>query len=138
MRTGTSRFDGFGGFRRQAGAGADHRRHEGVEREDRRGRKARQHHHRLAVDDRETERLAGLQRHAMHQDAGLAQPRHHAVRQIAGALRGAARQHHHVALRQRIAHRLFERASSSGKAPNGTGSPPASVTAAAMIAPLLS
>ena len=28
--------------------------------------------------------------------------------------------------------------SSSGKAPNGTGSPPASVTAAAMMAPLLS
>ena len=73
MRSGTRASTRFGGLRRQAGAGADHRRDEGVEGEDRRGREARQHRDRLAVGDREAERLAGLERHAMHQDAGLAE-----------------------------------------------------------------
>ena len=103
------------GLRRQAGAGADHRRDEGVEGEDRRGRKSRQHRDRLAVGDGEAERLAGLQRHAMHQDAGLAELRHHAVREIAGALRGAAGQHHHVAFGERAAHRLLELCGVVGK-----------------------
>ena len=103
-----ARLDGLRGLRRQAGAGADHRRDEGVEGEDRRGRKSRQHRDRLAVGDREAERLAGLERHAMHQDAGLAELRHDAMREIARALRGAARQHHHVAFGERAAHRLLE------------------------------
>ena len=41
-----ARGDGLRGFRRQPGAGADHRRDESMEGEDRRGRKARQHHDR--------------------------------------------------------------------------------------------
>ena len=71
MRTGTRASTVCGGLRRQAGAGADHRRDESVEGEDRRGRKSRQHRDRLAVDDREAERLAGLERDAVHEDAGL-------------------------------------------------------------------
>ena len=130
--------DGARGFRRQAGAGADHRRDEGMEGEDRRGRKARQHGERLAVDHREAERLAGLERDAMHEDAGLAELRHD---------RGARDRPRPSRCRprappcrsfERRAHRSSSAASSSGKAPNGTGSPPASATAAAMIAPLLS
>ena len=92
--------DAARGFRRQAGARADHRRDEGVKGEDRRGRKSRQHRQRLAVEHGEAERLAGLERDAVHDDAGLAQPRHHAVRKIARAFRGAAREHHHVAGRR--------------------------------------
>ena len=45
----------------------------------------------------------------MHQNAGRAEPRHDAMRQIAGALRGAAGKHHHVAGFERRAHRQFER-----------------------------
>ena len=89
--------DGARGFRRQTGARADHRRHEGMEGEDRRGRKSRQHRQRLAVDHRQAKRLAGLERDAMDENAGLAELRHDAVREIARALRGAAGEHHHVA-----------------------------------------
>ena len=63
------RIDLHGRFRRQARLGADHRRHKGVEREDRRGRKARQHHDRLALRDREAERLSRLERDAVHDHA---------------------------------------------------------------------
>ena len=103
-----ARLDGLRGLRRQARAGADHRRDESMEGEDRRGRKARQHGDRLAVGDREAERLAGFQRHAMHENAGLAELRHDAMREIARALRRAARQHHHVAVGERAAHRLLQ------------------------------
>ncbi len=101
--------DGARRFRRQARLGADHRRDESMEREDRRGRKARQHHQRLALDHREAERLAGLERHAVHDHARLAELRHHAMREIACALRGAAREQHHVAGLERGAHRKLER-----------------------------
>ena len=57
---------------RQAGKRADHRRHEFVEREDRRRRKPGQDHDRLAVGHREADRLAGLQRDAVGDDAGIA------------------------------------------------------------------
>ncbi len=97
------------GFRRQPGERADHRRHEGVEGEDRRGRKSRQHRERLAVHDREAERLAGLERDAMHHDAGRAELRDDAMGEIARALRGAAREHDHVAGAKRGAHRKLER-----------------------------
>ena len=53
------------------------------------GGKAGQHHDRLSFGDGEAERLARLERDAVHQDAGLPHPRHHRVRQIAGALRSA-------------------------------------------------
>ena len=53
---------------RQAGVGADHRRDELVEREDRRGRKSGQDHDGLAVGDREADRLARLQRDAVRDD----------------------------------------------------------------------
>ena len=69
--------------------------------------KAGQHHDRLVADDAEAERLAGLERDAVHQDAGLAEPRDDGVRQIAGAFRGAAGEHHHVACRQAPRARLF-------------------------------
>ena len=58
MRTGTVASTCHRRFRRQAGLGADHRRHEGVEGEDRRGRKARQHDDRLVR--RATARHSGL------------------------------------------------------------------------------
>src|SRR5579862_1106886 len=74
-----------GRLRRQSGTGADHRRDEGVEGEDRRGRKSRQHDQRLVADDRKTKRLARLERDTVHQNAGLAEFRHDAMRQIAGA-----------------------------------------------------
>ena len=45
----------------------------------------------------------------MDQDAGLSEPRHDAMRQIAGALRGTAGEHDHVAGIQRRAHSQFER-----------------------------
>jgi hypothetical protein len=45
----------------------------------------------------------------MDQDTGHAEPRHDAMGQIAGALRGAAGKHHHVARPERRAHRQFER-----------------------------
>ena len=69
----------------------------------------------LSVGDREAERLAGLQRHAVHQDAGLAELRHDAMREVARALRRAAGQHHHVAFGERAAHRLLERRLVVGK-----------------------
>ena len=128
-----------GGFGRQAGARANDRRDEAVEGEDRRGRKARQHDDRLAVHDGEAQRLAGFERNAMHQDAGLAEPRDDAVREIARAFRGAAGEHHHVVLGERLAHRLVERDFViAARRRRRVGAPPASVTAAAMIAPLLS
>ena len=45
----------------------------------------------------------------MHQNAGRAELRNDLMRQIAGAFRGAGRQHHHVALRKRLAHGFVER-----------------------------
>ncbi len=100
IRTGTSASMAARGFRRQARARADHRRDEGMEGEDRGGRKSRQHRERLAVDHGEAKRLARLERNAMDQDAGRAQLRDDAVREIARALRGAAGEHHHVAGRR--------------------------------------
>ena len=95
--------------RRQAGQGADHRHGEFVEGEDGAGREARQHHHRLAADGAEAERLARLQRHAMHQHARRRQAREDAVGDVAGALRGAARHHHQVGHVQRLAQGGFQR-----------------------------
>ena len=46
----------------------------------------RQHDQRLVADRREAERLAGFERYAVHQNAGLAEPRHDAMRQVARAL----------------------------------------------------
>jgi hypothetical protein len=48
--------------------------------ENRRRGKPRQDHDRFAGRDREAERLARLERDAMDEDAGLAQPRHHLMR----------------------------------------------------------
>ena len=131
------RVDRHGRFRRQAGLGADHRRDEGVEREDRRGRKARQHHDRLALPT--TARQSGLpglsatpctitpgspSRDTTRCERSPAPfevpPDSTTMSQVSSALRTAA----------------SSASSSSGNAPNATGSPPASRTAAAMIAPL--
>ncbi len=78
------------GTRRQPGHPPQHRHDQVVKGEHCRGRKSRQDHHRLAVADRKTERLARLQRDAMGDDPGLSEPRDDAVGHIAGALRGAA------------------------------------------------
>src|SRR3954463_10357815 len=48
-----------------------------------------------------------FQRDAMRDDAGPAEPGDDAVGHVARALRGAARQHQHVAGLERIAHRGF-------------------------------
>ena len=76
MRTGTSASMVRAASGGKTGTRADHRRDEGVEGEDRRGGKARQHGERLAADHGETKRLARLERDAMHEDAGCrASPR---------------------------------------------------------------
>ena len=67
------------GFRRQTSTGADHRRNESVESEDRRGRKSRQNDDWLVTDDAETERLARLERNTVHKNARFAQSRYHLV-----------------------------------------------------------
>ena len=95
--------------RRQAGQRADHRHHEFVEGEDSAGREARQHHQRHPPHGREAQRLARLERHAVHDHARRAQTREDAVRHIPRALAGAARHHDQVGALQRIAHRRFER-----------------------------
>jgi hypothetical protein len=73
-----------------------------------RGRKSRQDDHRLAVAHRKAQRLAGLERNAMGDDAGLAEPADDAMRHVARALRGAAREHQHVAAGERGTHRGLE------------------------------
>ena len=55
----------------------------------------------------------------MHQDARRAQFRDDAMRQVAGAFRGAAGQHHHVAFGKRLAHRFFQRRLVVGKGTHG-------------------
>ncbi len=63
----------------------------------------------LSPIDREAKRLARFERHAVHEDARRAEPRHDAMRQIARALRRAAGEHDHVAGIERGAHGKFER-----------------------------
>ena len=79
-----------------------------MKREDRGGRETGQHHDRLFVRDREAERLAGFERDAMHENAGRAELRDDAVRDVTGPFRGATAQDHHVAFGQGAAHRGFE------------------------------
>ncbi len=121
IRIGTVALTVFVACGGKAGAGADHRRDEFMEGEDRRGRESRQHRDRLAVDDREAQRLAGLERHAMDQHARRSQPRQDAIGQIARALGGAAGQHHHIARGERVAHRGFEHVLVVGKGAHGHG-----------------
>jgi hypothetical protein len=94
--------------RRQSRHRAQHRHSEFVEGEDGAGRKARQHYDRLLARDREAKRLAGLQRHAMHENARRGQRGQDAMRDIARALARAARHHDHVGARQCIAQRRCE------------------------------
>ena len=82
---------------------------------------ARQHNERLAVDDGEAERLAGLERDAMDED--VAQLRHDAVGEITGTLRRAAGKHDHVAGRERRTHGAFERRLIVGKRAEGNRFP---------------
>ena len=103
------RLDGLGGFRRPTAIGADEGRREFLEGEHGRGRKARQHDHGLGADDRQAERLAGLQRDAMHEDAGLAEARDRPVRDVARAFGGAARQDDEIGLLERLAQRQLQR-----------------------------
>ncbi len=104
-----ARRDGFCSFLRQPGAGANERRDESVKGENRRGRKSRQHDQRLVADHRQAQRLAGFERHAVNQNAGRTKPRDDAMRQVAGAFRGAAGEHHDVAGLRALAHSGFER-----------------------------
>ncbi len=94
--------------RRQPGHPAQHRDDHVVKGEHRRGRKARQDHHRLAVADSEAQRLAGLERDTMGDDAGLAEPTDDAMGDVARALRRAAGEHQHVGIRQSAAHRRLK------------------------------
>ena len=80
-----------------------------MEGEHRRGREARQDHHRLAVADREAERLSGLQGDAVGDDPGRAEAGDEPVRQIARALRGAAGEDDHVAVGEGAPDRGVER-----------------------------
>ena len=85
------------GTRRQARHPPQHRHDHVVKGEHRRGRKSRQDDHRLAVAYRKAQRLAGLERDAVRNDAGLAEPADDAMGYVARAFRRAARQHQHVA-----------------------------------------
>src|SRR5262245_17945869 len=80
-----------------------------MEGEDRRGREARENSEWLALDHRKAERLARLERNPMHDHTGRAEPRDHAMREIAGALGGTTRDERHVAHLQRGAQRELER-----------------------------
>ena len=95
--------------RRQPGHAPQDRRDDVVEGEHRRGREAGQDDHGLAAADREAEGLAGLQRDPVGDDPRRSQPRHEAVGEVAGALRGAARQDDHVAFGVGSADRRVER-----------------------------
>ena len=81
---------------------ANHRRDELVEREDRRGRKAGEHDHRAAAGRREADRLAGLERDAVRDDAGIVELGDDAIGDVARALAGSAREQHDVGDFQRV------------------------------------
>ena len=83
---------------RQAGEGAQHRCEELVKREDRGGRESRQDDDGLAIGDRETDGLAGLERNAVSDDAWIAEAVHDAVGEIAGTLGCAAGEHDRIGL----------------------------------------
>ena len=68
----------------------DHRRDEFVEGEDRRGGKARKHDHRAAAGRREADRLAGLQRHAVGDNAGIVELGDNAIGNVSFALARSA------------------------------------------------
>src|SRR5262249_9840823 len=72
------------------------------------GREAGQYGNRFAITDRKAQRLARFESDAMHQPARWSEPREDSIGQIAYALRGAARKHHHVASRERVTYRTFE------------------------------
>ncbi len=99
---------GLAVFVRMPGEIAEQGRHELVEREDRRGRKAGQDHDGLLSLGGETDRLAGLERHAVHQDPGVELADDDRV-QIALALGGATREQHHVGVLERVAQRRAQR-----------------------------
>ena len=138
IRTGTLARDLGIGTRRQAGHPPQHRHDHVVEGEHRRGRKSRQDDDRLAVADRKTQRLARLQRDAMGDDAGLAEPRDDAVGDVARAFEVPpdSTSMSLVSSASRIA--ASSCASSSAIAPRNTASPPFSLIAAVTIAPLVS
>ena len=81
---------------------ANHRRHEFVEGEDRRGRESRQHHHSAPAGRGEADRLAGLERHAVRDDPGIVEFGDHAIGHVARALAGSARQQHDVGEFERV------------------------------------
>ena len=123
-------------FHRQAGEGAQHRCEELVKREDRGGRKSRQDDDGLAIGDRETDGLAGLEGNAVSDDAWIAERRVRRGRRD--------RRHPWMCRRKTRPHRIGgpvstrqrARVSSSGTTPRWTGTPPSSSTAAPMIAAL--
>jgi hypothetical protein len=59
--------------------------------------------------DRKAQRLARLERYAMCDDAGLAEPADDTVGDVARTFRGAAGQHQHVRAFERAAHCRFKR-----------------------------
>ncbi len=77
---------------RQACVRAQHRCNELVEREDRGRWKAGKDHHRLAARHRKADRLAGLQRHAVRDDARIREPADDAIGNVASAFRRATRE----------------------------------------------
>ena len=82
------------------GEQSNHRSDELVEGEDGRGGEARQHDDRAPAADRETDRLAGLEGDAVRDDAGIVELGDDAIRHVARAFAGAARQQHDVGERQ--------------------------------------
>ena len=89
-RDGSLRFHDRLRARRKAAHAPQHRHDKIVEGEHRRSRKSRQHDNCLTVDNRKTERLAGFQRDAMRNNAGLAEVPDNVGGKVAGAFRCAA------------------------------------------------
>ena len=80
-------------------------RYKFVKCEDCRCRKPRQHNHRNSIFHSDTQWLAGLERHAMHNNPRPLQLTNNPVTQIPFAFAGSTRQQHHVMFSQRAGHR---------------------------------
>ncbi len=93
---GEARADGERGARAPPREPAHEGRDELVEREDRAGRESREEDDGLAPADREAERLAGLQIHAVDDEPRRSQSGHHVGDEVSASLARASREHDDV------------------------------------------
>ena len=112
---------------------ADHRRQEFVKREDRRRGEPGQHGHRFPLVRRQADRLARLERHAVHDDPRSSQLAHDRVGNVPRSLARPAGEHQHIAILQRRGDASRSRVGSSRTMPSTRGTAPSSRTASARI-----